>query len=285
MHRTGFKHDAAQNRNATHTCVQICHCFWVGRGGGRVVFCGGFFDGERSLCSLRMLPGSLFGLSLDQFATQPLRLWARQRRSRALCQSLAALHTSDRCLVAAHRRKHQKAETLPSKCFVFLFYLFIYFSFVFRREHDSVAVVKVVFHQGLPNGANLCSPDKRSCPRRHQKNPIEGTRKSRRRDRVPCRAAKGGTTLPAVNWLGTRNSPPLMRRCGGRHKPFIKPSRRVCLRLDGCCPPTHPLGDVFIFSFLFFSPYSRTMEFCLRKCQTRAGRCVSPPVCPVHGCI
>lgn len=50
----------------------------------------------------------------------------------------------------------------------------------------------------------------------------------------------------------TRNPAPLMRRCGSRHKPFIKPSWRASLGLDGCAPPTHPFGDLFFFYFLFF---------------------------------
>lgn len=52
-----------------------------------------------------------------------------------------------------------------------------------------------------------------------------------------------------------------MRGCGCRHKPFIKPSRRVSLRLDGCAPPTHPSGDLFIFSFLFFPPTAEQWNF------------------------
>lgn len=51
MHRTGFKHDAAQNRNATHTCVQICHFFWVGRGVAGLFFVG-FFLMVREVCAL-----------------------------------------------------------------------------------------------------------------------------------------------------------------------------------------------------------------------------------------
>lgn len=53
---------------------------------------------------------------------------------------------------------------------------------------------------------------------------------------------------------------PLIRRCGSRHKPFIKPSRRVSLRLHGCAPPTHPFSDLFILLF-FFPPPAEQWNF------------------------
>lgn len=84
----------AQSRSTLRARLQICHFFF-----------SQVFEGERSLRSRLMLPGSVFRLCLNQFTHQPLRLWARQRRSRAPCQSLAAFHTLDRRLVTVHRRK------------------------------------------------------------------------------------------------------------------------------------------------------------------------------------
>lgn len=91
---------------------------------------------------------------------------------------------------------------------VLFIYLFIYRSFIFRRERDSVAVGMVVFHQ---RPANLPSSDMQSRPRWHQKDPIGGPRESGRRCRARCREAKRGTTPPAVDWVGTQNSSILMR--------------------------------------------------------------------------
>lgn len=92
--KTEFVHGAAVCKFATYSFVSEGFFFQV-------------FEGERSRSSRLILPRSLFRLCLNQFTNQPLRLWARHRRSRAPCQSLAAFHTSDRSLVTVHRRKER----------------------------------------------------------------------------------------------------------------------------------------------------------------------------------
>lgn len=229
MHRTGFKHDAAQNRNATHTCVQICHLFFV------------FFLMVREVCAL-------FGC----------------------CQ--------------VHYSGFASTSSPPGCCGFGRgsagVVLLIYFSLVFRSEHDSVAVLKV------------CQTEPTCVP-------VTSDRVPANTKRIQLKAQEkvaDDTEFPAVP---PREERRLLQSTG---------LARVILRrsCEGVAVDTslslNPLGEsacgsmaalhqhtllviYLFFLFFFFSPDSRTMEFRLRKCQTRAGRCVSPPVCPVHGYI
>lgn len=243
MCKPEFKQAAPQNRS---TWVHVCKfATFLLR---EAFFFLQVFEGERSLHSRLKLPGSFFRLCLNQFTHQPLWLWARQRRSRALCQGLAAFSTIDRSLVTVHCRKERHFIV---KSFFFILVCFIAeFSDANKTLKYWSENSKVVFHQRSPTVFR----------RREKEFDWRCTKKAS--DEVPGRRV----TPPAVNRVGTRNPEGVAADTSlSLNPPGEFPSGSMAVLHQ------HTLLVIYLFFIFFFPPPAEQRNFaCIIAKQEQA---------------